>query len=129
MSNTLQTGKFKAHITHSEINLDGLRFTPAQGDVITGLLSTAGKMSTMDVLPSEINNSPVKIRFTELGKLLLSLEGQTSNIELSFDDVDNLVDLIQQSIGVQIDMQRLSPQPRGDGYIPNKIPDTFDGRN
>lgn len=124
--NKLIRGNFEADVTHNFIKLNGIEFTPNEGDKLTELLGSAGKMSSLPVLPKNIANGPFTVAF---GEDFQTLTRDGVNVEFKFNEIDNLIQLVQDCVAKQLDLIRLSPQTRGDGYVAPARGEVFEGRD
>lgn len=121
-------GKSEAEITHLLIKVNGVDFTPNEGDKFTELLGCAGKMSALPVLPKQISSPPFTVVFGEDDFLTLIKESGV-HFKFEFADIDDLIQLIQDAVAKQLDLVKLSPQTRGDGYVPINHGEVFEGRD
>jgi len=84
-------------------------------------------MAKLRSLPPRIADPPFKIEFQENGKHIL---GRTEGPSLTFqfDGISDLIDIVEKSLAVSLDMTRLQPKVSGFKNLSGGTPDIFDGR-
>lgn len=105
--------KWSYKVNIDEICIDEFTYRPADAKRITALLGFAGGMSEMTMLPPDIEDQPFAIEFSESGDLTLSSNERKNGVKLNFEDVDDLINLVNDLVNVSIDNHKLRPRPRG----------------
>lgn len=113
MSNIIKTEKWEAKVDVDAISISSFIFRPSEAKVITSLLAFAGSMCNMKVLPPEIEDPPFIVKFSEYGELSLSTGSRKGSVDFKFEDVDDLIVLINDLVKVSIDNHTLRPHARG----------------
>ena len=130
MQNKVSEGDYEILVTNNDMNFHGLKFTPAEAGKITRLIGLAGKMSNLPALPEDIREDHFNIFFSEEGGLrLVRGDHQGEGVDFTFDNTDDLINLINSAVQVHIDMNRLSPQPKATGQLNmDRGGDVYEGR-
>jgi hypothetical protein len=110
--NVIKTDKWTAKVLAEDIQIDDFTFKPGEAKKITSLLGFAGSMSELKALPPEIEDTPYKVEFSDDGSLTL-VSGKSKLSGFKFEDVDDLIVLINNMVQVLIDTHTLRPHARG----------------
>ena len=104
--------------TNSEwINIEGLKFAPAEADNLKSAVSFAGGMREFPGLPPFIEFEQFTVDFFEDGTLQVFRTGSPGEIQFSFDTVDTLILAILKATEICLDQKRLRPSPRHSGSL------------
>jgi hypothetical protein len=127
----LNMGMFEATVGEN-ISVGDVTLAPAEVEKATSILDTAGKMHAMRVLPPFINNPPFTVEFTEGEESLVLLFGRKGEgnprVSFSFDTVDDLITILNESLKKHTDKLSLRPSPRATGQVSSLPGDVYEGR-
>jgi hypothetical protein len=113
MNTTIKTEKWLAKVMPEEIKIDEFIYRPGGAKAITSLLAFAGSMHNMKVLPPQIEDPPFVIAFSEYGDLTLHSGDEKKFVIFKFEDVDDLIVLVNDLVKVSMDNHTLRPHARG----------------
>lgn len=128
---SIKLDRFTVNTTDQHIFIDNFKFTPAEADRISNLISIAGAMSELRALPESISDPPFFIRFNELGELVLDRANDAKSVlNFEFKEVDEILRVIDEAVAISIDQHKLRPNPRSVGGVANMLPsgDVIEGR-
>jgi len=110
MDRELTRGEFKALVQAQKITLQTFSFAPGEGDKIKHLLGITGNLASFNAIPPNLSFTPFQVTFEDDGKHFLhKKETPHEKVEFSFEDVDNLLLLIDDSVNSSVDIMRITP--------------------
>lgn len=133
MSRPIEKDGFTVEALAGKIRIGSFEFAASEANKITGLLSFAGQMGSMNALPPSIGHEPFSVAFANNGVHFLHREGTKGGVEFRFDQLDALVSIINHGVDAHkntLDINR-SERSRLRGRMVNagaNAPDIIDGR-
>ena len=110
MERELTRGDFTAKIQAQKITLQTFSFSPGEGEKIKHLLGITGNLASFNAIPPDLSFTPFQVTFEGDGKHFLhKKETPYEKVEFTFEDVDNLLLLIEDSIDSSVDIMRITP--------------------
>ena len=129
MQRTHKFGDFEVSVTATEIKVQNFVFGPPDADKIIHLLGIAGTLSTYNTLPGEIKFTPFQISFADDGGLALhKKENPAKAVKFSFEQIDDMLNLVEAATASAIDIIKITPQVRQTVLPGANQGDVFEGR-
>lgn len=130
MNRTVKFNKWTAIANRRNITVDKFVFAPSEGEKMTALLSFAGRMAGLQALPAEISDPPFTVDFHETGLHVLRRDSNSADlgITFSFEEIDDLIQLVNACREVVIDIITHAPKNVGHQSLNSDAPDIIEGR-
>lgn len=128
MNRPVVFGKWKGTVNRHNSDIGGFTFSLGEGSKITALLSLAGGMAGLRALPAEINDVPFIIAFSEDGLHTLRRGEFDKGLEFSFDEIDDLIQMVNACREVGIEILKHAPSAVGRQNLAGDAPDIIEGR-
>lgn len=133
MGKSIEKDGFKVDVLPGYLKVGTLSFSPAEAAKMTSLLSWAGNMASMEVLPPTIGHVPFEVIFVDDGNHALRRTDAKGLVAFRFEQIDALVSIINN--GIEAHKNNLDVQ--SDSRLRNRgrmatvganAPDIIDGR-
>lgn len=133
MGKSIEKDGFKVDVLPGSLKVGTLSFSPAEAAKMTSLLSWAGNMASMEVLPPTIGHAPFEVIFVDDGTHALCRTDAKGLVKFRFEQIDALVSIINN--GIETHKNNLDVQ--SDSRLRNRgrmatvganAPDIIDGR-
>lgn len=133
MGRPIEKDGFTVEVLAGKIRIGSFEFSAAEANMITGLLSFAGQMGSMGVLPPSIGHAPFSVAFANNGVHILHREGSSGGVEFRFNQLDALVNIINLGVDAHkntLDVNKSERSRLRGRMVPAgaNAPDIIDGR-